>query len=418
MDKKVTELIEYSRELCGLEDYTFKAYHIFYHLNVGYTFCTEWIPSHLNTSTHTGENPTGAAIVEIHLQDRTLQRLVFVKNASFASDGVLPSPNKDELFPWMEKITKLVYGSQFQLVKETDQSFTFHVCIDHIPLAPRSDIEVQFNQAGQLMLFSIDGTLPREEEVDWEPYALTSDKTDPILSSLCREIVAPIEKTESWERYFVIDKVFISNYNMEIIPESAVNEHPVYLQKNLILQWTGKTNDTFTKEKISVKTDFTWNDVFSDEENPNQVPIPQEDEQLFINEATRILQIEYPQESGEWRLIALYKEHNHVIAEIQPTHSESAFARKIKIFMNDSAHAVNLVDNKLLFQLLENFTPADSSQITKDEAFKQLADHIKVEPAYVYNRKTKHYEIHGEVICPYAVNAKTGELVDSGEILE
>ena len=411
MDKNVTELVEYSRELCGLEAYTFKAYHIFYHLNVGYTFCTEWIPSHLDETKQTGDNPTGAAIVEIHLQDRSLQRLVFVKNTSFATEGALPSAQKEELLPWIEQKTNLAYGRQFQLVNETKQTATFDVCIDHIPIAPRTDIEVQFNQKGQLTLFSIDGTLPSEDEVDWEPYALTSAKTDPILPGLCREIVAPIEKTESWERFFIIDQVFISNYNTDIIPAKVVNEHPVYIEKNLILQWTGETNDTFTKKKIHVKTDFTWDDVFSDAENPNQIPIAQSDEQLFINEATRVLQINYPQESGQWCLTALYKEHNHVIAEIQPTHSESAFTRKIKIFMNDAAHAVNFVDNKFLFQLLERFTAADPSQMTKDDAFQQLVDHITIEPAYVYNRQTKHYEIHGEVICPYAVHAKTGELV-------
>lgn len=417
MNERIEELKSYTKVLCGLDTYEFKDYHIFYNEEIGYTFNSEWLLESTPVE-EDSSNPEGTASVEIRFHTRELVNIVFVGGKSFATDGILPNNDKDMLLDWIEEKTNMMYGKQFQLTSESELEQHYRASIDNIPVAPSGDIHVKFNKNGQLISFLITGVFPTEDEVNWEPYSLTPAETDPLLPTLCHQLNVPIEKTMSWEPYYVIDDVFISNDGKQITNAKSVNQHKVYYEKNALLKWTGKPQGTIHKKKIDMSVSFTVEDAMKDETNFNKIPLTDTEQQNYINEATRAMQIEYPEDSGLWAITALYKEHNHVFAELHLYAEQSAVPKRIRILMNEKFETVNIIDNNFLIQLLDTFKEAPKAELSKDKALEQLTKHIHIVPAYVYNREINLYELQGEVKCELAIHAITGELVKTSTILD
>jgi len=416
MEAALQALIDHTQASCGLEDYVLKRHHIFHSAQEGYLFSTEWFPANTE-SDDSGSNPPGTAVVHIDFHSKALKSLVFVKEQSFAKEGTLPGNVKDQLLDWIEEETDMMYGRQFQLASETAHTLHFRASIDHMPVAPSGTIDVKFNDQGQLVLFSIKGIFPDETKIDWEPFALTAEATEPIANNACTLVDVPVEKAEAWIPCYQINPVFVTNDGKTVFSAEDVNQYPVYIPKDEILSWEGHASGILQKRKINLDDTVTFEQALAAKAHPDIAPIRAELEAVYKAEVTRVMQLEYPNESGQWKLTALYREHGHVIAIVHPTEDRSALKHRIKIIMDPEGDEVNMVDNKFLFQLLANFKPAEPAKLSTEAAYQLLKPHIESEAVYVYNRKTGQYHVHAHITCPYAVNAITGELLKTSEIL-
>lgn len=417
MEEIVKQLTDYTKELCGLDTYELKTYHLHHDVHSGYIFCSEWLPERAEKSESLDENPPGTACVEINFHTKALKNLIFVGGKSFAAEDVLPSFDKDDILDWLEEETGMMYGRQFQIAHEGTRDIHFRASIDHLPVAPSGTIDLEFNERGQLISFALDGVFPEEGDIDWEPFALTSEETAPLAEKLCTLVEVPVEKEVAWVPFYIIKPVYVTNDGISVIPEEAINPHPVYLPEDYILKWDEPGKHSLDKQKIDLDAKTSLELAMHDAPHPDKKPIDKELELTCIETARTAVQNFYPNASGQWRLVSLHREHGHIIAIIRPADHSKAVIHTLKVLMDRDGTFVNIVDNQFLFQLLGAFKDADQPVLSKEEAYEKLAAHITSEPVYTLNRQTGKYHVHAKIDCPYAVQAITGELVKTAEIL-
>ncbi|WLV24334.1 hypothetical protein QR721_11925 [Aciduricibacillus chroicocephali] len=416
MDERIQELIDHTQKLCGLGAYTLKSHHIFHNAQDGYIFSTEWQPNEDETE-KTNSNPPGTAVIGIDFHTKTLKSLVLVKDVSYIETGILPGNDRDQLLDWIEEETEMTYGRQFQLIKEDKNRFEFRASIDNLPVAPTGKIDIKFNDKGQLVLFSVHGLFPDESDMAWEPFSLTSEDTESFARDSLTLVDIPVEKKMAWIPVYSFEEQFITNDGKSALSAQTVNEHPVYIHEDHILEWQGEATGAVDKVKIEVSTETTLEQALSAAEHADCKPISKQLEQACLQEAARVMQLEYPEESGKWKATSLYRQHGHLFTVIRPADPRMTAVRKITLVFDESGKVINIVDNKFVFQLLSTFKEADEPQITADQAYDLLKNHIETEPVYVLDRESGKYHIHGRLHCPYAVNAVTGELLQTKEIM-
>jgi len=417
MEETIKPLLDHLQDICGLEAYKLKDWSIYHDAQSGYILSTEWLPGDLDEQDWKDENPAGAAVAEMNFHTKALKRLVFVQDVTYAKEGILPDAGKDQLLDWLEEQTGMMYGRQFQLAGETEREIRFQASIDHFPVAPSGHINVKFNESGQLTVFSIGGLFPEEEDMEWEPFALTFDDLEPSVRTLCTLVDVPVEKEEAWVPYYRIESVYVTNDGRTVVPEAAVNEHAAYLALDKILAWSGAGFGTVKKEKIDLGATVTLETAQLNAPHADRAPITGVLADQCLSEATRVMQLEHPDDSGKWRVVGIYRDHGYLIASIRPINWQRAVERKITILFDAEGNAINIVDNQFLFQLLGSFKAAVEPVFSKEEAYAMLKPHISADPVYVLNRDTGKYQVHAQIACPYAVNAVTGELVDIQKIL-
>jgi len=417
MEESIQALIDHTKTICGLDTYILKTSHIFHDVQDGYVFCSEWIPKETPVQENEDTNPPGTAIIEINFHTKALKSIIFVEGKSFIEEGSLPSRDRDQLLDWIEEQTDMTYGRQFKLIKENTNSLEFQASIDNMPVAPSGSIRVEFNETGQLVLFSVNGVFPEESEMEWEPFSLTPEDTEPITRGLLTLVDVPVEKDMTWVPFYQIEPVFVTNDGANTIPATAINEHPVYFEKNILLDWSGDASGSIEKRKIELSNNTELTDALENKQHPDQLPISQELEQACIKEITRVMQLEYPSGSGKWKIKSIYRQHGCIIAIVHHAVNKSAVPAKVKVLLDDSGKAFNVINNKFLFQLIAHFEHADQPKLTADEAFSKLQEHITTEPVYAFNRETEKYHIHGKIDCPVVLNAVTGELLNKKDIL-
>jgi len=417
MEEAVQMLIDHTKTICGLDAYILKTHHIFHDVQAGYIFCSEWTPKDTLAQEDKDSNPPGTAIIEINFHTKVLKSIVFTDALSFIEEGSLPSRDRDQLLDWIEEQTDMTYGRQFKLIHEKPDSLEFQASIDNMPVAPSGSIRIKFNDAGQLILFSVQGVFPDESEMEWEPFSLTPEDTAPITRGLLTLLDVPVEKELTWVPFYKINPVFVTNDGANAISASAVNEHPVYFEKDILLEWSGEASGSVEKRKITLDDSVALSDALQAAPHYDQLPISHDMEQTCIEEIRRVMQLEYPAGSGKWKITSMYRQHGSIIAIVHHANNHSAVPAKVKILLDDTGKAFNVIDNKFLFQLIAHFKHADQPKLTADEAFSKLQEHIITEPVYAFNRETGKYHIHGKIDCPFAVNALTGELVKTKDIL-
>ncbi|MUV37519.1 hypothetical protein JNUCC1_01325 [Lentibacillus sp. JNUCC-1] len=420
MDERLQEAADDIQKRLGFGDqYRLVRHELFPEKNIlnetYYVFSTEWFP--VDAADDEDFNPAGTAVVDIDLHSKALRRLVFVHETTLADQASYPEPNESDVIEWIEEMTGLVYGKQFTLAQQNEDEFAFAAAVDHIPVSPTGWIGVEFDD-GKLTMFTMDGHFPNDSEVEWEPFALTFDKIAYVAEQQCRLIDIPIESEERWQPIYTIEEAFVKNDGRETISLSSQNVLGTMIEKDLILEWDERDETPFEQQELDLALKATADEAFNRKAHPDTLPITAEAETVCVEEAKRFLKRVFPEDSGQWRLVGLRRENGYIFADLKPADvGDAYFQRKIQVVLDGTDYeAVNAIDNKMLLDMFENYTPAENARISAKEAFEQLRDDIELSPTYVYDQTLGHYVLSGRLDCLYGIDATTGQHIELNEL--
>lgn len=419
MNEQLQDVVDYTRDKFGLNGYYLKRHHFFREKSnfneTAYILNMEWFPSDRAKSDEE-YNPAGTAVIDINFHTRDVKRIIFVQDATYAEDILYPSSDKESTIEWIEELTDLTFGRQFLLVDEEEEVLSFGAAVDNIPVAPTGTIEVQFNDKGQLTMFSIDGDFPNEEQIQWEPFGLTPDKFETIANEQCKLIEVPDEDQGKWLPVYGIEEIYVVNDGKRTIPFGA--DLSSFVKKDIVMKWDKPVEGEFVQEDVDLSIEVTLEQALANEPHPDTRPLTAADQDAGEQEALRFLQLVFPDASGEWKLTGLYRENGYVLAELRPLEfTNRAFDRKIKLMIDRDTHtAVNYVDNDMLLDMFKHFKDTDKVSVSQKDAFEEIHEHVEVEPVYVYDNEKGRYIMCGKLDCPYGVNAVTGNVVLLGTL--
>lgn len=416
LEDTLQQLVDYINEQCGLSAYRLSNHFLTHDPIEGFVFLTEWIPKRVVSQLHQ-RNPDGTVIVSLNYHSRQILSVVFVNGVSFADSGKLPNNDTDSLISWIESHTPLQYNEQFTQTKHTEKTITFEAKIDNLNVLPKGKIEARFNDNKQLIYYMKDGIFPKLAEIERSDYALTAETIDSFQKQALTLIEIPVEKDEAWTPYYVLQESLITKDGKNCYDARIVNERSVYFEVDHLLTWTNAVGGHFVRQDIELIEKASVEDAEKNNIHRDHLPLTEDCLLRIIQETARVIQLNFPEEPGKWMVKRIYREHQLIMSEVVPYNSHRIYERKLKVILNEDLHAINMVDNDVLYQLLKHFKKGPEAKIAPETALASLKPYIELTPVYAYNRSTKTYQIHGKIDCPQAVDAVTGKLVDVDEIL-
>ncbi|RYG72552.1 hypothetical protein EU245_10135 [Lentibacillus lipolyticus] len=418
MNEQLQELVNATQETLGLNNHLLKRYHFFRETNhfneTIYMMNMEWSPNDAD-SLHEDFNTAGTAVVDVNFHTRDIRRIVFVQDVNNADHSMYPAAAaKEQVIEWIEDMTGLTFGRQFLIAQEEEQAMSFGAAVDNIPVSPTGTIEVTFNDDGVLTLFSIDGVFPNEEHIEWEPFALTPDKYEPIAMEQCQLLQLPDQTQEKWLSIYGIGEVFITNDAERTITFSMGAGRNSFVTKDNILRWDKPLKGEFERKEMDFSPEVTLETALQKEPHPDTIPLTNDEVEACEKEVLRFMRIVYPEESGKRKLTGIYLQNGYIIAEMKHAEDEMkrALDMKVKLVIErDTLTAMNYIDQDMLYEAFKHFGIADEVVISQEDAFDKLREHLEVDPVYVYDSERERYIMCGKLDCAYGVNAVTGEVV-------
>lgn len=124
--------------------------------------------------------PEGTAIIDIDVNSRQFESIIFVGGQSYAKGITFRNLDTNDIIEWIENETGLCYEKQFQLWKEEERALHFQECIHGVAVSPSGTIEINFDEEGKLTLFSVNGHFPSKDKVIEEKFSLTLEDVEPL----------------------------------------------------------------------------------------------------------------------------------------------------------------------------------------------------------------------------------------------
>lgn len=422
MHEMLQEIVDHTAERFGLNTYYLKRHHIYReksNLNeISYQLSMEWFPTNVD-DTDEDYNPTGTAVIEIDIHTKKLKRVVFVQDISY-TDSILTTSDMEQIIEWIETETGLEFGRQFKLVHDENGELRFQAAIDNVPVYPAGSIQVQFNEKDQLVLFSIDGDFPNETQINWEPFSLTPDITEPIAKSQCKLLEIPVENEEKWMPVYGATTIFVTNSGNRLLSYDDVETDSSFVKKDIIMEWDMDTVDSkpFRPEDIDLSLEVSEQEALANKAHPDSKPLSTNDVDKSVDESRNFLQYVFPEDSGQWVLTGVHRKNGSILVTLKPMQPDNrVIGRKITLIITSESHrAINFIDNSVILDMLNNFQEAEKVTVTRDEAFNKLGKHIEVTPVYVYDKEQKRYVLCGKIDSSYGVNAISGEVISLDDL--
>ena len=158
MDKRIKDLIDFTRDKFGLQQYFLHTYEIRRSTTIFdktvYTLGMEWFPNHEKDWQDEDYNPEGTAVIEIDIHSQKVYTVIFTGGVSYGNKN-FTFISIDEIVKWVEKETGLKHQQQFEFWKEEEGEIHFKECINGVAVSPSGSIEVRFDDAGKLTLFLV-----------------------------------------------------------------------------------------------------------------------------------------------------------------------------------------------------------------------------------------------------------------------
>ncbi|MFC3041197.1 hypothetical protein ACFOGI_13190 [Virgibacillus xinjiangensis] len=421
MDEQLQDLVNRTADRLGLQQYELARHSIFRQTNTFhetvYILNMEWFPNHVQES---GENfnPAGTAVVEVDIHSHQVRQLIFSEGVTFEENKNLPSSDKEDAIEWVEKMTGLEFGRQFRLVDEQADTLYFQAAVDNVPVYPSGTIELRFDEEGNLILFSVDGTFPDEEHIRWEPFNLTTDKTGQTAEEQVKLMEIPLEEETRWLPVYGLNTVFLTNDASRTISFEEVEKHLTYVGKDTLLEWNQPAEEEFAEEEVDFSLEVTEKQALENEMDPDTQPLTETDQAKAVEEAVYFLQRVYPEGSGTWRLAGIYRQNGYIFADLKGAETTNKVVeRKIRLILDkDDLHAVSYLDNQVIVDIFQQFEPAEQTRLSTEESYQKLKDHVDVTPVYVYEASQEKYILCGKIASDYGVDAVTGEVISLNEL--
>ncbi|RKQ18400.1 hypothetical protein [Ureibacillus endophyticus] len=415
MDTRVQELVEYTINKFGLNQYYLQNYYFNRTVNsfneTVYTLGMEFFPNHAEKDDD-DSNPDGTACIEINIENRKFTSVIFVMGKSYTENGFVFNGEMEEIIEWVENETGLTYGKHFQIHKEEKGEVYFKACINSISVSPSGWINIKFNEEGKLTLFSVFGEFPSIEVA--EEFSLNLDKIDHLKKEQIKLINFPSYEEKKLYSIYAVEEIYITNDGTRTIPFEIFKDEKV----DHIIYWEEPLNKSFERKYINWMGEISAEQAFASEPSPDIFPITELEQEKCISAVRDFLRQEYPNDSGKWVLKSLSREKGYIHATLKANSQDNyVFQRKMKVWIDPEHFKVdNYMDNDVMLETFNEFQPSDKGTITKEDAYEMLEEYFELIPTFVYDEKQQQYVLCGKLDCRYSVNAASGEVVSLDEI--
>lgn len=414
---KQKELIDFTKKKFGLDDYYLKHDELYRDVNIFnetiYILSMAWFPNHITEREDDDSNPEGVAVIDIEVQNRKFHNAIFVGGKSFGNGISFYNDDVNTVINWVEQETKLRYGTQFQIEKEAEREYYFTACIDGIPVSPEGSIEIKFDQEGKLTFFAIYGEFPSGEIIQRETYTLSLEKIDYLAKRQLKLIESPSFEEERLFPIYAVEEIYITNDQKATVPfESIVNEK-AYVKVDETIKWETPIVQPFEGIEIELTEDISVEQALLCEPSPDSFPITMTEREKCIVAVSDFLRKEYQDDTGKWKIKALYRDNGYICATLRLKQRENrAFRRKLTIMIDpNSFEVLNYIDNNMLLEMFNHFQPSAEVTMNQEEAYEKIKGFNELKPYYVYDFEQKQYILCGKFDCQYGVNAVTGEII-------
>lgn len=415
MDTRVQELVEYTINKFGLNQYYLENYYFNRTVNsfneTVYTLAMEFFPNHAEKDDD-DLNPDGTVCIEINIENRKFTSVIFVMGKSYTENGFVFNGEMEEIIEWVENETGLTYGKHFQIHKEEKGEVYFKACINSISVSPSGWINIKFNEEGKLTLFSVFGEFPSIEVA--EEFSLNLDKIDHLKKEQIKLINFPSYEEKKLYSIYAVEEIYITNDGTRTIPFEIFKDEKV----DQTIYWEEPLNTSFERKYINWMGEISAEQAFACEPSPDIFPITELEQEKCISAVRDFLRQEYPNDSGKWVLKSLSREKGYIHATLNANSQDNyVFQRKMKVWIDPEHFKVdNYMDNDVMLETFNEFQPSDKGTITKEDAYEMLEEYFELIPTFVYDEKQQRYVLCGKLDCRYSVNAASGEVVSLDEI--
>lgn len=423
MSERLEKFIGLAKSKFGLKNYRLHTHDISRHVNefkeTEYVLAMEFFPPHVEGPLADGSNPPGTAVIEMDVQRKMFNQVIFVEGKSFAEDGVaFPNLDTNRMIQWIEKETGLTYDHDFFLVKSEERKLYFEARCNGLPVYPLASIEIELDENGRLILFSIDGSFPKGKRVKTEKFHLSLETLADIAKQQIQLVEFPLHSNNKILPFYSLEEIFISNDDQHLM-EIAINPVIQPVPINQTISWQEPLQEDFERQEIAVEQKVTFEQALAGEPSPDVLPITEEEQQNCVKAVWQFLRQVYPDDSGKWILKTLHRESGWIHASLRREESSSFIMQRKLTVVIDPNHfqAINYFDNQEIIETVySQFEKQGEINIEKEEAFEKLKERMTLKPVYVYDQEKDMYRLCGKLECDYAINAINGEMVHLNDI--
>lgn len=418
MDRRIIELIDFTKTKFGLDDYYLQTHRLYRNVNIFndtvYTLCMEWFPNHVSKQEDDGLNPDGTAVIEIDVNSRNLKSVIFVGSKSYVKSGVMfANLHTNDIIKWIEQETGLTYGRNFQLKKEEEREICFTQYFNGIGVSPSGSIEIKFDQEGKLTFFSVNGQFPSKETIKEEAYTLSLEMIEHLAKEQWNLYEFPSYEQKRFVPVYALDEIYVTNDQTSTISFEPIVDERVRLKIDEIIDWDTMIKKPFERKEMNIFEDVTAEQAFSCEPHPDSFPITKLEQRKCVMAVKDFLSQEYPNDTGKWILKTLYRDKGYILATLRLNQQDNRiFQRKLTVMIDrKNLQVLNYMDSKSMLEIFDQFQAPEKVTISKEEAYEKVKELFELKPYYVYDFEQKQYVLCGKLDCHYGVNAGSGEIV-------
>lgn len=378
----------------------------------------EWFPNHVKDRQEDDINPDGTAVLELNIQTGQTESIIFVGGKSFASRITFESIDLKEVVKYIEKETGLIYGEHFRLTKADEHEYRFQSIVDGIVVSPSGHIDIECDDAGRLLQFSVYPPFPNDVIVKQEKYSLKLEKVEAIAKEQLKLIEFPVDEQKKLHAVYGIEEIYITNDGTSTIPFELIEGTGEYEKIDKILNWKDPIHNSFERMPINFQENITIEQALLCVAHPDTYPITDDIKEKCVSLVEDFLRQVYPEDTGKWILKTLHRDKGYIHATlrfVQP--NGHVFQRKL-VVMIDSKYlkVLNYIDNQPFIEMFNNYEPTDTIIIEKMSAYERLMHLIELKPVYVYDRKSQNFILCGKLDCQFGIHASTGEIISLNEL--
>lgn len=413
MDARLQELVDYTKEKLGLGNYYLEEYYLRRHvsstLKTVYTLEMEWFPKHIIARTEDDEVPDGTASVSIFIDSKKLKNIMFIGGKSFLEKPLLENRDKQTTIHWIEQETGMSFKEDFILWKKEERSLSFTKAINGVEVHPREWVELEFDEAGELVTYWMYGDLTEKTSASKENYTLNLQNAEPYIRKHFGLWDFPIDELEQLIRAYTIEEVYIRNDLSGTLPlELIQNTQDV----DYILRWDEPIHKPFKRKPVKLQEELKPEQAYICEPHPETLQLKNEDVQECVKEVRCFLQRVYPNDSGKWKMTNIHRNYDYIDVKLEQLQkSRSIYNRKLLIMLDSSSFkAFNYMDNEPMFERFKEYKMPGETKISQEAAYEAVKKHFILKPRYVYDKENGEYVLCGFLDCHHYVDAETGKV--------
>lgn len=422
MDQRIKEMVHDMQSTFGLDEYYLQRYRLDEQVNMFnetmYVLEMEWFPNHATARTEEELNPEGTAVIEIDVHTKQVNHIIFVGDISYAQGISFQSPALKDVIHWVEQESGLIYETDFQLDKMDEHLFRFIASHNGIPVYPTGSIEVKVDTKGNLTHYSKLGYFPREDQFQEEEYTLSVETIEDSVQEQIKLVEWPNYEQEQMDALYGLEEIFITNNGANTIPLEVVELPSKHVRIDKEMKSSSQTDQPFEKQEIEWMNEVDIEAAFANEPSPDVETITDGEIQTCVENVQSFVNHVYAADESEWVLTMLYRERGYIHGILNTAQeSKRPLQRKVVVFMDpETLEVLNYMDNDLMVKAMDSFQAPKRTEISSEEAYQKLKDHITLDAYYVYDHQTESFILCGKLDCDYAVDAHTGELIDMNEL--